>query len=413
MNKLILLWLLISATIGSNAQKQYFVYLQSENGQPFYARYNEKTFSSTGAGYLILSKLPDSTINLKIGFANERAPEQSYSIHLNRRDRGFVIRNFGEKGWGLSDLQDQSIQYAGGGKTASSGKNSVTNTSMFAVILSKASDDPSLLELEPRNEPELAQVSKKETVKYPEPVKKEEIATSTTKSTGEEAKKDAEIKTGSTVNTDTRSVVPAVTKQTESLPKTTETGKVENAAPEVAKNDVKEVQKEAVKEDAVALAKKEETVAKVEEKKKEETPPITKTGNEKIVPVEKEKEQTAEKKEAVADKPAEDIAVKKEEPEVLKSARPGSITERVKDNAEKERPYERSVVTKKSESSTTQGFAAVFVDANADGTTDTVAITIPDNRNVMVPAGNDPGREKGRKSFWISVQRKRPQIRQR
>ena len=44
---------LFFASASLNAQKVYFIYLQTDNQQPFYARMGEKIYNSTTAGYLI------------------------------------------------------------------------------------------------------------------------------------------------------------------------------------------------------------------------------------------------------------------------------------------------------------------------------------------------------------------------
>src|SRR4030095_16068277 len=87
--------LLVSVTF---AQKVYFIYLETESHQPFFARINEKTFTSSPAGFLILSNLKDSSYTIKIGFPQNKWPEQQFSIPIRSKDRGFLVKNFGEKG---------------------------------------------------------------------------------------------------------------------------------------------------------------------------------------------------------------------------------------------------------------------------------------------------------------------------
>ena len=50
------------------AQQSLFVYLQTENPQPFYVQMGEKVYSSSPIGHLIISGLPDNTCNFEIGF---------------------------------------------------------------------------------------------------------------------------------------------------------------------------------------------------------------------------------------------------------------------------------------------------------------------------------------------------------
>jgi len=96
------------AAISANAQESHFLYLQTENGQPFYVKLNNKLTSSSSAGYLILPKLSDGNYELVVGFPKNQAPEESYNISINK-NTGFLIKNFGERGWGLFDMQSLAI----------------------------------------------------------------------------------------------------------------------------------------------------------------------------------------------------------------------------------------------------------------------------------------------------------------
>lgn len=129
------------------SQKVYFIYLQTENEQPFYVKVNDKTYSSSASGYVILSKLPDTTYELNIGFPQNKWPEQGFSVYINAKDHGFLLKNFEDKSWGLFDLQTLAVQMA----VTAAEKDNVVKTepkqvSIFTDILSKAANDPSLKE---------------------------------------------------------------------------------------------------------------------------------------------------------------------------------------------------------------------------------------------------------------------------
>jgi hypothetical protein len=125
------------------AQKIYFIYLQTENQQPFFVRMNEKIYSSTASGYLILSKLIDSTYNYKIGFPGKNV-DLNFSSTINKKDHGYLLRNFGDKGWGLIDLQTLSIQMPIADAKSVGDVRLDSNINAFTELLSKAADDPSL-----------------------------------------------------------------------------------------------------------------------------------------------------------------------------------------------------------------------------------------------------------------------------
>ncbi|HEX4877396.1 MAG TPA: DUF4476 domain-containing protein [Chitinophagaceae bacterium] len=147
MNKLLLALLFsISATI-TDAQKVYFIYIQSESGQAFYVKLDNRVISAASSGYLILSKLRDSTYDFSIGFPQNKWPEHKFSVAVNKNDHGFLLKNFGEKGWGLFDLQLLSVQM-GITDAPKNGTAQISNKNIspFTEILVKAADDPSLLD---------------------------------------------------------------------------------------------------------------------------------------------------------------------------------------------------------------------------------------------------------------------------
>jgi hypothetical protein len=99
MNKLTLCLLFSLASLTAFSQKVYFVYLQSENEQAFYVKMNGTIRSSSASGYFIISKLRDSTYNFAIGFPQNKWPEQNFSVSVNKKDHGYLLKNVGEKGW--------------------------------------------------------------------------------------------------------------------------------------------------------------------------------------------------------------------------------------------------------------------------------------------------------------------------
>jgi hypothetical protein len=167
-------WLFSVSVLTVSAQKVYFIYIQSESGQPFFVKMNNKVNSSTGAGYLIISKLRDTVYKFTIGFPQDKWPEKEFSLAINRQDHGYLLKDFGEKGWGLFNLQKLTVEMGisnnGSQPSSKSENNSVTP---FTEILAKASDDPTLMDKpvrkiksEKKSEPEdVAKVEKVTAVK--------------------------------------------------------------------------------------------------------------------------------------------------------------------------------------------------------------------------------------------------------
>jgi hypothetical protein len=92
-------------TLVTRAQQDYFLFLQSENNQPYYVQMNGKTFSSSSIGHLIISGLKDSVYNVAIGFPKDQFPEQLFKLGINRKDAGYQLKNMGSDGWALFNLQ--------------------------------------------------------------------------------------------------------------------------------------------------------------------------------------------------------------------------------------------------------------------------------------------------------------------
>lgn len=87
------------------AQHNHFIYIQSSNKKPFYATLNNRNFSSSADGYLIIPKLTDGEYQLQIGFTDGQQPEQKFAIKVVNRDDGYSLKNLGDKGWALSNLK--------------------------------------------------------------------------------------------------------------------------------------------------------------------------------------------------------------------------------------------------------------------------------------------------------------------
>jgi hypothetical protein len=182
--------LLFIASSSLKAQKVYFIYLQTENQQPFYARMGEKVYNSTSAGYLILSNLRDSLYSLNIGIQGSQSPDQPYSITVNKKDQGFVVKNFGQKGLGLFNLSSMAVIMPSissvNTNPAQVVKTEKREDNPFTNLLAKAADDSTIKErpviekpVEKKTETAVLTTEKKEEpkieIKENVPPKQEEI----------------------------------------------------------------------------------------------------------------------------------------------------------------------------------------------------------------------------------------------
>jgi hypothetical protein len=97
MHKIVLLLSFCLLGMKTYSQQQYFVYIQTDNNQPFYVRMNEKIFSSSQTGYLILSRLSEKSYDFYIGFARNAYPEQQFRLGMSNKDKGYQLKKLQRK----------------------------------------------------------------------------------------------------------------------------------------------------------------------------------------------------------------------------------------------------------------------------------------------------------------------------
>lgn len=148
----------------SQAQQYYFVYMQTDNKQPFYIKVNDKVMSSSASGYVVIPKLTTGNYTVTVGFPKDQWPQQTMSLGITNADAGYLLKNFGEKGWGLYNLQTMAVvmNNSTGGAEKPSGEvvgDVFTNTLSGAANTELASAKNIKVE-----KPAVVQQSKKEVV---------------------------------------------------------------------------------------------------------------------------------------------------------------------------------------------------------------------------------------------------------
>lgn len=363
MKRLICCLAILLSVIYSYAQKVYFVYLQSDPEQAFYVRVKDNVYSSSASGYLILSKLRDSSYSFTVGFPQNKWPEQQYKVNVGGRDHGYIVRNFGEKGWGLYDLQTSSVQM-GAGDAANTGKEENKDVSAFTDVLAKAANDPSLRD---------------------KPIRKEEPKVE----------------------------VQQVVAKNEEL----KTAKKEDAPP------INAVATTAEKINPPKIENKAEPLNEIVQNKKVDSPPANKgvaDKNDAAIAITKEKQDTEEKKpDTIVTNTIITNTVETPKTEIVKAEPPKSnppktdtevstvkvdppIEEVKKIDATVEpmaSAYKPSVVRRKSESSNSEGFGLTFIDEYPDGKKDTIRIMIPNPSTKVVLREEGKQQPKQEKKF--------------
>ncbi|MBG9374971.1 DUF4476 domain-containing protein [Panacibacter sp. DH6] len=144
---LLTIFLFINAVSGAYAQQQdHFVYIQSDDKTPFDVTVNGTTYTSSAIGYVIVPKLAKGDYKFAVGFPNKKFPDQEFSFTIDKVDMGFALKNYGDKGWGLYNLQTLDITMAGGKAlsevAADAGEQ--PNNNAFGNMLSEVVDDSTL-----------------------------------------------------------------------------------------------------------------------------------------------------------------------------------------------------------------------------------------------------------------------------
>lgn len=126
--KLLFLFILFVFAFSARAQQAHFIYLQTDNGQPFYVKLNNKLVSSSSEGYVILPGVKDGVYQLVVGFPKKEFPEENFVISIDNGSEGFLLKDFEEKGWQLFNLQTLALIQG-------------TNEKVVATVVKK-DDDP-------------------------------------------------------------------------------------------------------------------------------------------------------------------------------------------------------------------------------------------------------------------------------
>lgn len=140
---------LLCTGLSSVAQDNHFVYLQSDNGEPFYVRLDGKLYSSTASGYIILPKLKSSDYEVRIGFPKDAFPEETFLISVNGENEGYLLTNKAGK-WVLENYQTRK-QVTGISDEEPVQKEATTRepieTDVFSSMLAEVIKDSSILKI--------------------------------------------------------------------------------------------------------------------------------------------------------------------------------------------------------------------------------------------------------------------------
>ncbi len=90
------------------AQQKHFIYVESEDKQPFAIVLNGKVYSSSDYGYIIIPKLDDGDYNFTVSFPMNKFPDQPFACTVNKKDAGYFLKNDNNK-WVLQNMQTKKV----------------------------------------------------------------------------------------------------------------------------------------------------------------------------------------------------------------------------------------------------------------------------------------------------------------
>ncbi|WP_315817636.1 hypothetical protein [Paraflavitalea speifideaquila] len=131
----------------AQAQQAYFMFVWADNQQPFYVRLDEKTYSSSAIGHLVIPQLKDSTYSLLVGFPRKQFPEQLFLVSFNNKDLDYQLKHTPEDGWVLFNAQTSEAikpkqDYIIKNPTTTLGER---KTGAFATLLAGLVNDSSVM----------------------------------------------------------------------------------------------------------------------------------------------------------------------------------------------------------------------------------------------------------------------------
>lgn len=91
-----------------SGQTGHYLFVQTENNQPFYMRIMGTNLSSNATGYLLIPKLTDGEYEIMIGFALSDK-EHKFNFKVDGKDLGFSLKQELDNNWTLFNLVEFSL----------------------------------------------------------------------------------------------------------------------------------------------------------------------------------------------------------------------------------------------------------------------------------------------------------------
>jgi hypothetical protein len=140
----VLFFLQFLFSAGIHAQEWNFAYFQTEDFKPFYIKLDGKVWSSSSAGYIILPKITQNTLTIRIGFPQSSKVEYNATLYLNGTNIGYLLRNEPDHSRSMVHLVSMEPVLIEKQQQSFQDDEYITTKDEFARILSEVVNDSSI-----------------------------------------------------------------------------------------------------------------------------------------------------------------------------------------------------------------------------------------------------------------------------
>lgn len=145
LKKLVFLFSIMLFAFSAIAQQDHFVYLQTDNGKPFYVRMDKKILSSSSEGYIIIPNITNGVYQIRVGFPKNEYPEEAFTIKMDNYNEGYLIKYFDDKGLQLFNMETLAL-ITGDKDTSSRIIVKTEDNNPFTKMLADVVKDSSILQ---------------------------------------------------------------------------------------------------------------------------------------------------------------------------------------------------------------------------------------------------------------------------
>jgi hypothetical protein len=125
-------------------QEEHFIYIQADANQVFNVVVNNKNYTSSDIGYLIIPALLNGNWNVAVSFPEDKTTQLNFPLMINGKDEGFQLKNFGAKGWGLFNLQTMDVVFSGAQISPTDQPTTTVKSKAFGDMLGDVVNDSTL-----------------------------------------------------------------------------------------------------------------------------------------------------------------------------------------------------------------------------------------------------------------------------